>query len=205
MGNQIICSNLYCSPLLPKPDWFSHQTWSITNKENHTNQLSVDKGIITIKNVLEENIFLIQKEIRIDDNFDIFTVPLNILINKPLNIRVEIILSANPLTFDNININNIFKGVIISKNNYIYFYHDYEPIKSKYKLKNKKYYIEYIFDNQEYDDKIMLKNSVYIKNKNIINNNHTFDKNKFTNNFYINIIIKISGMVDNNYINLQIE
>ena len=207
MGNKLICNNLYCSQVLPKPDWFSEKTWTILNKNNEINQLKIDKGIITIKDVNEENIYILYKLINISEEFDTFSIPLTLEIKYNTNLRIDVKLTDEPINISNKTVNReqIFDATVLLKNNYIYFGNKYEAIKSKYKFENEnKYYIEYIFDNREIDNIIFI-NRIYENNKNIIDNNNLIKKGDFSSKFYINIVIKGSNISDDNYIKMEIN
>ena len=189
----------------PKPDWFSEKTWNILNRDNISEQLTIDKGALIIKDVKEENLYTIQKLINIKEEFDKFTIPLNLEIGENTNLRIDIILTREPIDNNISNTSSIFNATIIQKNNSIYFSNDYNPIKSKYQFSNRdKYYIEYIFDNKEYDNMLFL-NQIYQNSESIIETENYFDKSDFISKFYINIQIRISDLTGNNYIKMQID
>jgi len=205
MGNTLMCNNLYCSPVLPKPDWFSEKTWNILNRENISEQLMFDKGVLIIKDVKEENQYILQKLINIKEEFDKFSIPLSLEIGENTNLRIDIILTKEPIDNNIPNTSSIFNATIIQKNNSIYFSNDYNPIKSKYQFSNgDKYYMEYIFDNKEYDNMLIL-NRIYQNSESIIETENYFEKSDFISKFYINIQIRISDLSGDNYIKMQID
>lgn len=200
-----MCNNLYCSPVLPKPDWFSEKTWNILNRENISEQLMFDKGVLIIKDVKEENQYILQKLINIKEEFDKFSIPLSLEIGENTNLRIDIILTKEPIDNNIPNTSSIFNATIIQKNNSIYFSNDYNPIKSKYQFSNgDKYYMEYIFDNKEYDNMLIL-NRIYQNSESIIETENYFEKSDFISKFYINIQIRISDLSGDNYIKMQID
>jgi hypothetical protein len=205
MGNKLICNNLYCSQVLPKPDWFSEKTWTILNKNNEINQLKIDKGIITIRDVNEENIYILYKLINISEDFDTFSIPLTLEIKHDTNLRIDIKLTNEPININNKRGDELFGAAVFLKNSYIYFGNKYEAIKSKYKFEGEnKYYIEYIFDNREIDNIIFI-NRIYENNKNIIDSNNLIKKGDFSSKFYINIMIKVTNVSKDNYIKMEIN